>query len=451
MANVYRLDRGELQKPTKMSNGWMRIDGRITRTGVFTYRLPGGKVRRELRLPDEVFKTDAMQSFALVPVTDEHPPAMLDANNTKDYARGSVAGTLRKDGEFVAGELLITDAALIKKLEDGKAREISCGYNCDLDETPGVTSDGLRYDAIQRNIRGNHVAIVPKGRAGPEARVRMDGAGVEVLDGDDDQPRDEDGKWSSGGGGGGGGKSKPGATLKSPRPIAKKPSAMAAKGTPEHAAFNRNLSDHITQLETDMADDRVAAKERMNSGAEREGQAYERAAEEKARRIAVAKIALSGKDGMVNGQVMSAGQARQEAERHMGKSGGNEAKFATKPEAPKSGATVAAGIREGRAVAGLRTPRAAPARASPEAVAEKTKVELDAHEKETAATFSKLRQLEKWGTGKPEHDAAEISSLKRKLNDQEMYGKTLRDRLQVARSQISGSLAMNPRVRGSDS
>lgn len=450
MANVYRLDRGELQKPTKMSNGWMRIDGRITRTGVFTYRLPGGKVRRELRLPDEVFKTDAMQSFALVPVTDEHPPAMLDAHNTKDYARGSVAGTLRKDGEFVAGELLITDAALIKKLEDGKAREISCGYNCDLDETPGVTSDGLRYDAIQRNIRGNHVAIVPKGRAGPEARVRMDGAGVEVIDGDPDQPRDEDGKWS-GSGGGGGGKSKPGASLKSPKMVAKKPSAMAAKGTPEHAAFNKNLSDHITQLETDMADDRVAAKERMNSGAEREGQAYERAAQEKARRIEVAKIALSGKDGMVNGQVLSAGQARQEAERHMNKSGGNEAKFATKPEAPKSGATVAAALREGRAVAGLRTPRAPPVRASPEAVAEKTKVELDAHEKETAATFSKLRQLEKWGTGKPEHDAAEISSLKRKLNDQEMYGKTLRDRLQVARSQISGSLAMNPRVRGSDS
>ena len=90
-----------------------------------------------------------------------------------------MAGTLRKDGEFVAGELLVTDADLIKKLEDGAARELSCGYNCDLDEKPGVTADGLRYDAIQRNIRGNHVAVVPKGRAGPEARVRMDGAPVE--------------------------------------------------------------------------------------------------------------------------------------------------------------------------------------------------------------------------------------------------------------------------------
>lgn len=213
---VYRIDRGNLSKPIKMSNGWLRIDGRITRTGVFTYREPNGKMRRELRLPEEVFKTDAMQSFALVPVTDEHPPGFLDATNTRDYARGSVAGTLRKDGEFIAGEILVTDASLVAKLERGDARELSCGYNCDLDEQPGVTSDGLRYDAIQRNIRGNHVAVVPKGRAGPEARVRMDGASVEVLDGDDDQPRDENGQWSSTGGGGSAKAAGPVATLKTP-------------------------------------------------------------------------------------------------------------------------------------------------------------------------------------------------------------------------------------------
>lgn len=209
-----RLDRGiALQKPTKLSNGWMRIDGRITRTGVFTYRLPDGKLRRELRLPEEVFKADTMQSFALVPVTDEHPPAFLDATNTKEYARGSVAGTLRQDGQFVAGEMLVTDADLIAKLEGGKAREISCGYTCDLEESPGELN-GERYDAIQRNIRGNHVAIVERGRAGPEARVRMDAA-VCTEDGDPDQPRDESGKWSSTGGGGGG-SSKPSVSLKSP-------------------------------------------------------------------------------------------------------------------------------------------------------------------------------------------------------------------------------------------
>lgn len=239
---AYRIDRGNLSKPVKMSNGWLRIDGRITRTGVFTYRNNDGTMRRELRLPEEVFKTDAMQSFALVPVTDEHPPGFLDAKNTREYARGSVAGTLRKDGEFIAGELLVTDADLIQKLEKGAARELSCGYNCDLDEAPGVTSDGLRYDAIQRNIRGNHVAVVAKGRAGPEARVRMDGAAVEVLDGDDDQPRDENGQWTSAGGGGA--SSKPSATLKTPKSPRKSfGEKMQAKAEGRAAALERDIKD----------------------------------------------------------------------------------------------------------------------------------------------------------------------------------------------------------------
>lgn len=235
-----RLDRGiALQKPTKLSNGWLRIDGRITRTGVFTYRLPDGKMRRELRLPEEVFKADAMQSFALVPVTDEHPPAFLDATNTKEYARGSVAGTLRQDGQFIAGEMLVTDADLIAKLEGGKAREISCGYTCDLEESPGELN-GERYDAIQRNIRGNHVAIVERGRAGPEARVRMDAA-VCTADGDDDQPRDENGRWSSSGGGGA---SKPSVSLKSPSEKGGKPLLVGPTAATEIARgiMSRNMT-----------------------------------------------------------------------------------------------------------------------------------------------------------------------------------------------------------------
>ena len=204
--SVQRIDRGELQKPTKMANGWLRVDGKLTRTGVFAYRLGDGKVRRELRLPEEVFHADTLKSFGLVPVTDEHPPVFLDASNTKEFARGAVSAGPRKDGKFVVGELLVTDAALIEKLEGGAARELSCGYNCDLEEKVGVSEDGEHYDAIQRNIRGNHVAVVQKGRAGPEARVRMDGAGIEVLDGDDDQPRHGQGQWSSTGGGGGGSK-----------------------------------------------------------------------------------------------------------------------------------------------------------------------------------------------------------------------------------------------------
>lgn len=402
-----RLDRGiALQKPTKLSNGWLRIDGRITRTGVFTYRLPDGKLRRELRLPEEVFKADTMQSFALVPVTDEHPPAFLDATNTKEYARGSVAGTLRQDGQFVAGEMLVTDADLIAKLEGGKAREISCGYTCDLEESPGELN-GERYDAIQRNIRGNHVAIVERGRAGPEARVRMDAA-VCTEDGDPDQPRDESGKWSSTGGGGG--SSKPSVSLKSPslktgktfgQKMAAKASARAAEAKEEP---------------------RASAKSETHE------QAVARLTGEHAHWNAVARLA-------------STPEERAQGEREQARVKKEISKLYEKPEPAASKPAPRAAPKS----VGLRSPL------TPRDVMERTSRELVSHEEETAATFKRLRQLEKFGTGKPEHDANEIRALKSKLNDQELYGKTLRDRLQTAARQVSGRAAMNPRMPGSDS
>lgn len=181
MTSVFRIDAtGALQPPRKEANGWLRVDAYLTRTGVFEYHRQDGSVLREYRPADEVFKTDSVQSFALTPVTDEHPPAFLTAANTTQYSRGSVSAP-RADGSRMRAELLITDAALVAKLEGKQAQQVSCGYVCDLEMTPGVAPDGTRYDAVQRNIRGNHVAIVPTGRAGPDIRVRMDGAEVGVL------------------------------------------------------------------------------------------------------------------------------------------------------------------------------------------------------------------------------------------------------------------------------
>lgn len=178
-----RIDKasGDTGKAKKMPNGWLRVDGMLTRTGVFEYRLPSGKTRRELRLDSEVFAPEALESFSLVPVTDEHPPEFLDAGNTREYARGNVGETPKRADQFVQAPLFITDDALVSKLETGEARELSCGYTCDLEETPGVTASGERYDVIQRKIRGNHVAVVPKGRAGREAAVRMDAAESVVV------------------------------------------------------------------------------------------------------------------------------------------------------------------------------------------------------------------------------------------------------------------------------
>lgn len=182
-ARVTRIDVGELQPPQRLDNGFLRVDGFITRTGVFPYRdakSPGG-VRREFRPPEEVFHRDSLASLAMMPVTDDHPPVMLTAENASEYQRGSLSESARRDGDKVAAALMVTDAGLIAKMDADEARECSAGYTCELEMRSGRTDAGEPYDAIQRTIRYNHVAVLPRGRAGGDVRVRMDAANLAVI------------------------------------------------------------------------------------------------------------------------------------------------------------------------------------------------------------------------------------------------------------------------------
>jgi uncharacterized protein len=167
-----------------LPNGWLKADAFITRTGVFEYKNADGSVRRELRLPEEVFHPDSLASFEMVPLTREHPPVVLDSANTADHAPiGHVGDTVRKDGAFVRARIMVTDADAVREIKEGRRVQLSCGYVCDLEETSG-TFNGKPYDCIQRNIRGNHVALVARGRAGPEVRVKLDTADAIMVNGE---------------------------------------------------------------------------------------------------------------------------------------------------------------------------------------------------------------------------------------------------------------------------
>lgn len=171
---AFRLDKGSLAPPRRLDDGRMIVDARLTRTGVFIYRNPDGTERREYRAPSEVFKVDSTKTFELVPVTMGHPPEMVNADNAHKYTVGQVGENIRQDGIHLVATLALNTATAIKLVENGM-REVSCGYACDLDETPGVSPDGERYDARQYNIRGNHLAIVDAGRAGTAA-IKFDAA-----------------------------------------------------------------------------------------------------------------------------------------------------------------------------------------------------------------------------------------------------------------------------------
>ena len=171
--SVTRFDRGDLKKPIRLDNGYLRVDAYLTRSGVFTYKRADGTTLREYRPPEQVFSADAVGSFELAPVTNDHPPVgLLTPANTHQFQVGTV-GQIQQDGDKLRGSIMLTDAKAIGDLEKGK-REISLGYVCDLDFTPGVSPEGEHYDAVQTNIRGNHCALVKVGRAGPEIRVRLD-------------------------------------------------------------------------------------------------------------------------------------------------------------------------------------------------------------------------------------------------------------------------------------
>lgn len=159
----------------------MRVRARATRVGVLKYRKADGTILRELRHPDEVFNPDSMATLAMKPVTNNHPSTMLDSENARDYAVGFTGESVEKaDEKFLDVMTVITDRKTISDAESGKV-EVSCGYLCELEEAPGVF-DGEEYDVVQRNIRYNHLAVVNKGRAGAEVRLRLDADDAASVD-----------------------------------------------------------------------------------------------------------------------------------------------------------------------------------------------------------------------------------------------------------------------------
>lgn len=171
---VARIDRGTLRNPRRTPQGTLRVDAVFTRTGVFEYLNPDGTRRREYRPPEEVFAVESLRSHELAPVTNEHPGSLLTPETAPAHARGYSQEGVRRDGDLVVGSLHVTDPALIAEMESGKTG-ISLGYEVELDATPGER-DGMRWDAVQRKITGNHIAIVHNPRAGEVARARMDAA-----------------------------------------------------------------------------------------------------------------------------------------------------------------------------------------------------------------------------------------------------------------------------------
>ena len=155
------------------SDGYLVGTVSVARTGVQVYHgseIGGGNgLINVYRDESEVFALDSLASFVGKPVTDNHPPVEVKADNWKQFAVGSIGEGVLRDGEHIKVPVTLMDAETIKAVQNGK-REISMGYTAELEWVDGVTPQGEHYQAKQKNIRINHLAIVDKGRAGSTCR-----------------------------------------------------------------------------------------------------------------------------------------------------------------------------------------------------------------------------------------------------------------------------------------
>ena len=178
-------------KATIDENGFLVDTPVVARLGVQVYYMDDGRTVREFRPAEEVFKDESLASYQGKPMTLDH--VFVNSENAKEVVVGSVTGKAEPLGSSVVAPIVVYDNTAIQEAMAGNAKELSVGYSAILDETPGwgdpitgeyvLKSDGEQsdapegwqeFDAIQRDIKVNHLAMVYRGRAGI-AKLNMDG------------------------------------------------------------------------------------------------------------------------------------------------------------------------------------------------------------------------------------------------------------------------------------
>lgn len=171
-------DRVGVGETKQTAEGYLVATARVARTGVQQYyaselgdiALKAGfkpnDVVRVYRHPDQVFADETLNSITRVPVTLDHPPESVNAENWSKYAVGEVGDAYSKDAEWIVVNPMIKDSAAIQAARSTH-KEISMGYEAGIVKA----RDGIDADFEMTNIRMNHLALVPRGRAGSQARI----------------------------------------------------------------------------------------------------------------------------------------------------------------------------------------------------------------------------------------------------------------------------------------
>lgn len=170
LTKVIRLDSLPIEQTYYTEEGYLKDRPILTSCGIFEYKNPDGSIRRELRLPEDVFAEESLASYKGKPIIITHDAGIVTKENVGDHQIGTILSEGYRSGEDVRAEIVIHQTDAMKR---SRLKQLSLGYDLDLEETAGEWN-GEHYDAIQRNIRINHLALVREARAGDQARLNID-------------------------------------------------------------------------------------------------------------------------------------------------------------------------------------------------------------------------------------------------------------------------------------
>ena len=171
-------DRSPVGRIKETKEGYLVATARVARIGNQSYlarelgdvAIAAGfkpdDVVRVYRSPEQVFSDKTLASLTRVPVTLDHPPEMVDSENWSKYAIGEVGDAYGTEPEWIVVNPMIKDAAGLAKVKTSH-KEISLGYQAEVI----VARDGIDADFEMIDIDVNHLAMVPRGRAGSQARI----------------------------------------------------------------------------------------------------------------------------------------------------------------------------------------------------------------------------------------------------------------------------------------
>jgi hypothetical protein len=130
--------------------------------------LDADRIYQLYRDPEELKK--GAHTFANKPLLMHHIPVTADEPE-RDLWVGVVGGPVGFNDPHLQAPVSVWTQEAINKINSEEQRELSAGYRWLPDMTPGRTPLGIAYDGVMRHIIGNHVALVAKGRAGPDVMV----------------------------------------------------------------------------------------------------------------------------------------------------------------------------------------------------------------------------------------------------------------------------------------